>query len=483
MAQQASAMGRTAQNLARDVESQRPFQLVRYFSVTSLIIILLFTIFISSMTSNRAGDLVLHKRERYALLLAENLNHQVIVRFVYPVTRRYGRLKVGEQLDLLDAVVRNTIHSFKVRQVNIIDLAGNIIYSTQPEYIQRVVSDRESFQVAAKGGHVSKVSPKRGTFELGGGPERVLKTYIPLRDERRLTSELGPPQAVFEITLDITQDFRDVWWDQMLLVGNLLLMMALLFIILRTIVTRGQRVIDRRNAQEAKLLEQLNQAERLASLGRMVAGVAHEIRNPLGIVRSTAELLGSRADPVQKPLAEVIVEESTRLNSIVTEFLDFARPQAPKLKPINLEQVLDHNLNVLVPEVERLNIELLREYMRTPVSVMGDADLLYRAFLNIFNNALQAAETGGLKVRVSTREISQNGRDFVVAAIEDQGPGFSKEAKASLFDPFFTTKEKGTGLGMSIVSNIVASHKGRVEVGDSPLGGAKVEVWLPVAGE
>jgi hypothetical protein len=71
----------------------------------------------------------------------------------------------------------------------------------------------------------------------------------------------------------------------------------------------------------------------------------------------------------------------------------------------------------------------------------------------------------------------------VVAAIEDQGPGFSKEAKASLFDPFFTTKEKGTGLGMSIVSNIVASHKGRVEVGNSPLGGAKVEVWLPVAGE
>jgi signal transduction histidine kinase len=114
---------------------------------------------------------------------------------------------------------------------------------------------------------------------------------------------------------------------------------------------------------------------------------------------------------------------------------------------------------------------------------MGDADLLYRAFLNIFNNALQAAETGGLKVRVSTRESTQNGRSFVVAAIEDQGPGFSKEAKASLFDPFFTTKEKGTGLGMSIVSNIVASHKGRVEVGNSPLGGAKVEVWLPVAGE
>ena len=124
-------------------------------------------------------------------------------------------------------------------------------------------------------------------------------------------------------------------------------MMALLFIILRSIVTRGQRIMDRKAATEARLKEQLNQSERLAALGSMIAGVAHEIRNPLGIVRSTAELLGNRAEPSQKALAGVIVEESTRLNRIVTEFLDFARPQKPTLKPITLEEVLSHNLHVL----------------------------------------------------------------------------------------------------------------------------------------
>lgn len=487
---------------ASEAEAQRPFQLVRYYSVTSLVIILLFTLLISTVLSRRAGELVLHKREQYALLLAENLNHQVMTRFVIPALRDYGGINVGQpaQFQLLDAVVRNTVHSFKVRQVNILDLEGNIIYSTQPEYIARTGYEDRYFPVAQSGGHVSVLDPPWGYLEVGGGPPRVLKTFIPLRDERRRTAELGPPRAVFEITLDITDDFREVWVNQLIIISTLLAMMALLFVILRTIVIRGQRIMNQRALVEARLKEQLNQAERLAALGRMVAGVAHEIRNPLGIVRSTAELLKNCAQPQEKALAQVIVDESTRLAGVVTEFLDFARPQKPQLRPLVVEDVIERNLQVLQPEADRVGVEIVRRYAQQPVKVLGDPDLLYRALLNVFNNAVQAMEdqepepgeegeaagqddqvTGVLMV--TTRSEERAGHQYVVVAVEDTGPGFDSQALGSLFDPFFTTKEQGTGLGLSIVNNIVASHQGRVVVDNRPEGGARVELWLRAAGE
>jgi len=490
---------------AGEAEAQRPFQLVRYYSVTSLAIFLLFTLLISTALSRRAGELVLHKREQYALLLAENLNHQVMTRFVIPAIRDYGGINVGQpaQFQLLDAVVRNTVHSFKVLQVNILDLEGNIIYSTQPEYIARTGYEDRYFPVAQAGGHISVLDPPWGYLEVGGGPPRVLRTFIPLRDERRRTAELGPPRAVFEITLDITEDFREVWVNQMLIISTLLAMMALLFVILRTIVIRGQRIMDQRAALEARLKEQLNQAERLAALGRMVAGVAHEIRNPLGIVRSTAELLKNRALPQDKALAQVIVDESTRLASIVTEFLDFARPQKPQLQPLLVEEVIDRNLQVLQPEAERAGVEIVRDYADEPVNILGDPDLLYRALLNVFSNAVQSMEEqepepqeeGGIEtafaveegvsgvLMVTTRPGRREGHDYVVVAVEDTGPGFEEEALGSLFDPFFTTKEQGTGLGLSIVSNIIASHHGKVEVTNRTEGGARVELWLRTASD
>jgi signal transduction histidine kinase len=470
---------------AAEAEAQRPFQLVRYYSVTSLAIIVLFTLLISTVLSRRAGELVLHKREQYALLLAENLNHQVMTRFVIPALREHGGINVGQpaQFRLLDAVVRNTVHSFQVSQVNILDLEGNIIYSTQPEYIARTGYESRYFAVAQSGGHVSVLDPPWGFLEWGGGPPRVLKTFIPLRDERRHTAELGPPRAVFEITLDITQDFREVWVNQMIIISTLLAMMALLFIILRTIVIRGQRVMSQRADMEARLKEQLNQAERLASLGRMVAGVAHEIRNPLGIVRSTAELLKNQAQPQEKALAQVVVDESSRLNQVVTEFLDFARPQKPQLKPLAVEEVLERNLQVLEPAAQRAGVAVERGYARPPARIMGDPDLLYRAFLNVFNNAVQAMEeAGGGTLTVSTARREHEGRRWVVAAVEDQGPGFDPEALGRLFDPFFTTKEQGTGLGLSIVNSIVSSQGGRVEVSNRDEGGARVELWLQPAG-
>ncbi len=126
---------------------------------------------------------------------------------------------------------------------------------------------------------------------------------------------------------------------------------------------------------------------------------------------------------------------------------------------------------------------MVRRFSTRPLPALGDSDLLYRAFLNIFNNAIQAMEEqGGGTLTVSTSQAEAGGRQWVVIAVEDSGPGFEPEAAGRLFDPFFTTKEKGTGLGLSIVSSIVAGHRGRVEVGQAAGGGARVEVRPRAAG-
>ncbi len=460
----------------------RPFELVRYFSVTSLVIILLFTLLISTVISQRSSEMIQEEREQYARLLAANLNHSVIVRFVNPILREKRAIHVGQpdQAKLLDAVVKNTIHSFDVKQVNILDLNGNIIYSTNPVYIGRVAYRWQPFLLAASGGQVSILDPPRRVFELGGGPERVLRTYMPMRDQTATSAMLQAPHAVFEIILDMTDDFAKVWQDQVLIVGTLLVMMILLFVILRSIVIRGQRIMDSRAARQAKLEEQLNQAQRMAALGNMIAGVAHEIRNPLGIVRSTAELLGSQAGPEHRPLAGVIVEESSRLNSIVTEFLDFARPQNPDLRPMQVTEVLERNLQYLAPVLLEAGVKLERKYARSLTEVMGDPEHLYRAFLNVLNNSVQAMDgREDKRIKVSAKNSNDSGRRGVLISFEDNGPGVDPKTQASLFDPFFTTRSEGTGLGLSIVSNIAASHKGRVEVGKSEMGGARIDFWLP----
>ena len=315
---------------------------------------------------------------------------------------------------------------------------------------------------------------------MGAGPQRIMRMSIPLRDQRRRTAELGPPRAVFEIEMDVSADFRDVWHSQLLIMAALLAMMAVLFVILRTIVLRGQRVMARQAEERAQLIEQVNQSARLASLGRMIAGVAHEIRNPLGIIRSTAELLGKNAGKASQPLSGVIVEESNRLNQIVTEFLDFARPQRASLEPVLLEDVLERNLTALQPELTRLGIALERDYTQGGATVMADPDMLYRALLNVFNNALQVMEDGGI-LRVSTKVGRYDGRRSAAVIVEDSGPGFDPETMGQIQDPFFTTREKGTGLGLSIVGNIINSHEGKLLFERGEGGGAVVKIILPLA--
>jgi len=462
----------------------KPFKLVKYFSLTSLIVILVFTIVFSIIIYQKAKKTLLTSSQEYVRLLAENLNHQVFVQFTALMHYKFGKVQLRDkvQYETLDKVVRNTVHSFPINQVNIYDCYDDIIrYSTDPSLVGKSSLGGRYYIQAMKGETVSKFMSKGGFLDLiwAHKGERKLKTYIPYRAEKLLSWEMGPVLGVFEITQDLSEDYKALWRSQLRWLVITMTLMGLLFFTLRLIVKRADGIIEKRAIERRKLEEQLHQAERLASLGEMVAAISHEIRNPLGIIHSTAELLkrkGTQSHQGMK-LSEVIVEEANRLNGILTEFLDFAGPQIPKLTSCRMESVMEKNLEFLKPEIEKHNIGILRKYSRDGGEVLADPDLLYRAFLNIFINAIQAMPNGGtLSVEIDHQDEKKEG---LMVKVTDTGTGIPEEHIKRILNPFFTTKQRGSGLGLSIVKNIVESHNGSVEIRSKPGLGTSVIISLP----
>ncbi|MBU1138796.1 MAG: GHKL domain-containing protein, partial [Proteobacteria bacterium] len=231
--------------------------------------------------------------------------------------------------------------------------------------------------------------------------------------------------------------------------------------------------------ERLSLEEKLNRAERLAHLGTMVATVSHEIKSPLGIVRSTAEILYKRIKkvaPGNENLAEIIVAETTRLNNIVMEFLDFARPQMIKLTPVDINDNISKALQFIDAKLQEQKIALETDFHPKIGKISIDPDLFYRALLNILVNAIQAMPEGGV-LRVNTGIVESDGSVFI--SIQDSGIGMSEEKAAEIFKPFFTDKNRGTGLGLAITKNIVEQHHGTISVISRENEGSTFTITLP----
>jgi len=432
--------------------------------------------------SQRATKVLMNTYENHALLIANNLNHQVFHYFNIPVIYRYRAisLREKEQSDLMDKIVRTTIHSFNIDQVNIYDTQKGIIaYSTNRDLIGLTGRGGMEYKAALEGKHSSRLTSREpaisGSWFTDFAKEKKLKTFIPFKAEPPYY-EIGI-LGVFELTQDLTKEYESILKFRYLIFSVSLSIMFLIFLALLLVVRKAERIL-RKRAQEQKLLEdQLNQAERLAVLGEMVAGVSHEIKNPLGIIRSTAEFLTEKSacDESQKKLSSIITEESGRLNDIVTDFLDFARPQEPNLQECHLEDIIDRNLSFLQPELEKKNVRVNNvDLNNRHYTIEADPGLLYRAFLNIFLNAIQSINNGG-DINIKIGEEKESYR----VEIQDTGAGISKENSNKIFNPFFTTKEKGSGLGLAIVKKIIEGHKGEVWIESEEGEGTRIFVNLP----
>ena len=210
----------------------------------------------------------------------------------------------------------------------------------------------------------------------------------------------------------------------------------------------------------------------------MVATVSHEIKSPLGIIRSTAEILEKRIKkvaPGNEHLAKIIIDETSRLNTITMEFLDFARPQELKLQRANVNEVVKKTLDFIKPKANEQNINIHDEISTGALPVDHDEELLYRALLNILVNALQAMPDGG-DLHVITRKSEDGGVEIEVS---DTGCGMSENKLEYIFNPFYTDKQKGTGLGLSITKNIIDSHQGSLNVSSAEDQGTTFVVALP----
>ena len=240
--------------------------------------------------------------------------------------------------------------------------------------------------------------------------------------------------------------------------------------------------LDRANRELRESGEQLRRAERLSALGEIAAGLAHEIRNPLAGVKGALEIVASRA-AAGTPEAEfstIATRELHRLEGLVQEFLEYARPRPPRMRPADLPDVIRRVVSLLGPQADQAGVSLVVEGADAPRDVHIDPEQIQQVLVNVVLNAVQASPRGGL---VTLRHRRRDGRYLIEVA--DQGPGIPPEAKARIFEPFFTTKERGTGLGLAISQRIVAAHQGDIQIASQLPKGTLVEITLPLppAGE
>ena len=249
------------------------------------------------------------------------------------------------------------------------------------------------------------------------------------------------------------------------------------------------QTLEETNRHLQRAEEEARRSERLAALGQMSAGLAHEIRNPLGVIKGSAEMLAQKlqaSTPLASELAGYISSEVNRVNTLVATFLDFARPLRLELQPQQIPDIAERALESVRVQVPESNVQVERHYAPALPDVLCDEQLCERVFVNLIQNAFQAmndsAAQGEKRLRIFLKPEIFRDRPGVGATIEDSGPGVPAESREQIFNPFFTSKKDGVGLGLSIVAKIMDIHHGWIRLESDYQNGARFHLFLPVAG-
>ena len=479
-----------------DVSYGLPFNLTRYFTWVFLVIMFVSSLLLAFVIGNNTASTLVESQKKSSLLMAENLNKQLFRNFIAPrmLASQLGlQVSSEDQYATMDELVQMLANGMEIEAIRIYDPEFNLTYATATNddntydfyssaVAQVVSTGTHCFDIISNASYLKALvlGQAAGTYYLRTTYQLTIDTtFIPT-----LEIALGPLNivedeilGVLEITRDITNNYYTALRSQRLIILGFLTACGVIFLLIQVMAKQAERILSERVRQNLALEASLHQSEKLASMGRVVASIAHEIRNPLGIIRSSSELLLNREqnhDQNSKAILEAIYGETCRLSVTVNDFLDYAKPRNPHLQSINLRDLLQQVISFQAGEmVKRQTTLVLHEF--GDINIVCDADLLYRALYNVLINAQQAIQSQG----VIELFISTDNR-YVKISVQDTGPGFADDNFTHPLDPFYTSKEDGTGLGLPIVNSIVTVHGGWLELHNAVPHGAIIDIFLPI---
>ncbi len=238
-----------------------------------------------------------------------------------------------------------------------------------------------------------------------------------------------------------------------------------------------EKRVEEKNLELERAHSEILQAEKMAALGHLSAGMAHEIRNPLNSISLFSQILqsGLKDDLELASYAEKIFQEVVRIDDILVKLLSASKRSPFQLRSIKVQDVVDATLTQFCDQIQSQGVDLVKEYETNPPPILADTAELGQIFSNLFANALFEMATGGvLEIRL------KHDADNIMIKVCDTGGGIPQEHLNQVFDPFFTTKKKGTGFGLSVVLRIVKTYRGRIEVKSQPGEGTCFDIWLPL---
>jgi signal transduction histidine kinase len=462
-----------------------------------------------------AGYFRLRQREALLMMALHNEVHAHALTLQIALEDNYRAGRTTDAQRLINRLSENP----KIYSVILFDEEGQVAMLSDPLVADEIRYPPEVQRVIATGETVEFVRPIKG--------QEVFSILMPIRVSSSLRAALEVSQPMSFVRADITRARRDI------AIITLLLWVTIFFAVLtvtrrslsrpikellggakalghgdlayRVIVPHGgselmelarefnrmadhlaeQRRTATREAEERLELErELRHNERLASVGRLAAGVAHEMGAPLNVIDARAEQLLARPDAApemrQRNLT-IIRAQAHRITHIVRELLSLARPYHLRCKPVDLSHLAASTLELIEADAARAGVKL-EVALKEGMHVNADQELLRQVLLNICLNGIQAMETGGrLRIEGAEEGRRRNGQPFFAVRILDTGTGIAPEHLAHIFDPFYTTKEigKGTGLGLSVSRRIIEEHGGWIEAGNHASGGAVFTIYLP----